>query len=627
MKLVKCILIIQLSCLCQAFQNSSTQIDPTDVPVSAEEEEFNSDPYIHKLSGECSFTLKMAGNRSSEVVALTADSADMLVEEICRALDCGSVYHVNKTNSPASTTCFQSCLYQDGRLQNCSQSMGSNCIVIGAVCGHQAVRLAGGSDRCAGRVELWKDGRWGTVCDDQWDLEEAQVVCAQLGCGYALNVTGQGGSFPPGRGPIHLDDLNCTGREENLWACPAARDEPDCGHKEDAGVICSEMKAVRLTGGLDRCSGKVEIHRNGSWGTLCDNCWDKDMASMVCSMLQCGAEPLKYTQFLPPLLHNEGALWYYQCFSNMQNLWECVEFQNIKHLCASSKASGVICNGSLGFPAPTTATATTAAPVLVEGFPLPSVELLSTITLSLLLLVVLITNTVLCCHYKRRHAFLLQQTRTSSRPSSENHHNNYQESVNLIKVTTNPPQTDVPSNPRYLWTQLSSVDSTSVDTDNEQFEPSNDPSVPLSTFRNSQRYRTDINPLMKPSGLESLFEEGTEPRDEMMGAYNGDCTDPQYARVSKITVDSFDTSSTSSGECYENTYPNTNSYVVTPEPGMSQSSVANDTFDPLRIYNNDYSKMPTNLYNSGDEDGPIYSPVSPDQIPSSEDDYDDVGPL
>lgn len=105
--------------------------------------------------------------------------------------------------------------------------------------GHQAVRLAGGSGRCAGRVELWRNGRWGTVCDDQWDLRDADVVCAQLGCGYALSVTGQGGSYPPGRGPVHLDELNCTGKEDNLWACPAAQDEPDCGHKEDAGVVCS----------------------------------------------------------------------------------------------------------------------------------------------------------------------------------------------------------------------------------------------------------------------------------------------------------------------------------------------------------------------------------------------------
>lgn len=87
------------------------------------------------------------------------------------------------------------------------------------------------------------------MCDDQWDTWDADVVCAQLGCGYALSVTGQGGSFPPGRGPVHLDDLNCTGKEENLWACPAARDEPDCGHKEDAGVVCS-----------GHCSNNLFIH-------------------------------------------------------------------------------------------------------------------------------------------------------------------------------------------------------------------------------------------------------------------------------------------------------------------------------------------------------------------------------
>ncbi|XP_074470507.1 T-cell differentiation antigen CD6-like isoform X1 [Sebastes fasciatus] len=646
MKLVKCILIVQLSCLCQALQNPSTQTDPTDVQVTAEgnntrgiiQEEFNSDPYVHKLTGKCSFTLRMRENRSSDVVALPADSIDTLAEQMCRDLDCGSVYHVNKSSSPTSATCYHDCLYRDGRLQNCSQSVGGNCTVIAeAVCGHQAVRLAASSDRCAGRVELWRDGRWGTVCDDRWDLRDADVVCAQLGCGYALRVTGQGGSYPPGRaGPVHLDELNCTGREENLWACPAAQDEPDCGHKEDAGVVCSEMKAVRLTGGLDRCSGKVEVHRNGSWGAVCDNCWNKDMASMVCSMLQCG-EPLKFSQFLPPLALNNGTQWFYQCSSNMQNLWQCMEFVNKPHLCMSAKASGVICNGSLGFPSATTTTIPNVTVMTdwttgvtsdgcAKGFSLDSTLLLSIIALALLLLVVLITNSMLCCHYRRRHAYLLQQTRTNPRPPSEHHHNSYQDTVDLVKVTSNPLQTEVPSNPRYLWTQLSSVDSTSVDTDYEQYEPNNDPSVPLSTFRNSQRYRADVNPLMRPSGLDSLFEEAPEPTEEVMGVFNGDPAEAQYARVSRITVDSFDTSSTSSGECYENT---NNGYVkVTPEPGAGQSSVANDAFDPSRFtYSKDqlYPGQETNLQNSGDEDdGPLYSPVSPDQNSSSDDDYDDI---
>ncbi|XP_075962081.1 T-cell differentiation antigen CD6-like isoform X1 [Anarhichas minor] len=649
---MKLVLIVQLSCLCQALQNSSTQTDPTDVGVTAEgdntrgrtQEENNSDPHIHKLAGKCRFTLRMRGNRSNDVAALPADSTDVLVEQMCQDLDCGSVYHVTKTKSPSNATCFHDCLYRDGRLQNCSQSVGGNCILIAdAICGHQAVRLAGGEDRCAGRVELWRDKRWGTVCDDQWDLRDADVVCGQLGCGYALSVTGQGGSFPPGRGPVHLDELNCTGREENLWACPAAQDDPDCGHKEDAGVVCSEMRAVRLTGGLDRCTGKVEVHRNGSWGTVCDNCWNKNMASMVCSMLRCGAEPQKFSRFLPSLALNDGALWYYQCDPNTQSLWQCAEFVNQTHLCQTSKASGVICNGSLGFPAATTATTatTTNATVLTrwtgatsvvgaEGFHLRFPELISSISLALLLLVVLITNSVLCCHYRRRHAILLQQTRNSSRPTSEHHHKSYQGAVDLVKVTPNPLHTEVPSNPRYFWTQLSSVDSTSVDTDYEQYDPSNEPSVPLSTFRNSQRYRVDVNPLMRPSGLDSLCEEPPEPTEEVMGVFtacNGGPAEAPYARVSKISVDSFGTSSTSSGECYENT---DNGYVqATPDSGPAQSSVVSDAFDHSKfVYSKDqlYLAKTTNLQSSSDEDdGPLYSPVSPDQDSPSEDDYDDVG--
>ncbi|XP_026156737.1 deleted in malignant brain tumors 1 protein-like isoform X2 [Mastacembelus armatus] len=563
MKLVKYILILQLSCLCQA-QTDSTDVQVTAGQINTTEiiqEEINSDPYVHPIAGKCNWTLRMPGNRSSEVVALTADSADVLVQQICQDLDCGDVFHINYTVSPPNTTCFHGCLYQGRRLYNCSQSVGSNCTVVSkAMCGHQAVRLAGGWDRCAGRVELWRNGKWGTVCDDQWDLKDADVVCAQLGCGYALNVTGQGGSFPLGRGPIHLDELNCTGKEGNLWACPAAQDEPDCGHKEDAGVVCSEMKAIRLTGGLDRCAGKVEIHRNGSWGTVCDNCWNKDLATKVCSMLQCGATPQQFSQFVPPLTHNNGTLWYYICSPTQKSLWECREIVNRPHLCKDSKASGVVCNGSLGFPIPTTANATEATSwttgrttVAAEVLSLPSAELLTTIAVSLLLLVFLITNTVLCCHYRRKHAYLLHQTRTNHQrqPSSEHRHNNYEGAVDLVKVTANLQQTE-----------------------------------------DSQRYRTEANPLMRPSGLDSLSEEGLQHTNEVMGAFasnNGGPTDPQYARVSKISVDSFDSSSTSSGECYENV---NNCYInVNPDPGLGELSAENGDDD--------------------DDDGHIYSPVSP----------------
>ncbi|NXQ29554.1 C163A protein, partial [Alaudala cheleensis] len=82
------------------------------------------------------------------------------------------------------------------------------------------VRLAGGPHRCAGRVEVFHAGRWGTVCDDSWDLRDAQVSCRQVRCGPALWAPGEA-RFGEGAGPIWLDGLRCAGNETHLAECPA----------------------------------------------------------------------------------------------------------------------------------------------------------------------------------------------------------------------------------------------------------------------------------------------------------------------------------------------------------------------------------------------------------------------
>ena len=96
----------------------------------------------------------------------------------------------------------------------------------------------GGASDSEGRVVIFHNGAWGTVCDDGWDITDASVVCRQLGYSRATFARVLA-YFGEGSGPIHYDDVACTGTETRLANCshPGIGVE-DCGHSEDAGVVC-----------------------------------------------------------------------------------------------------------------------------------------------------------------------------------------------------------------------------------------------------------------------------------------------------------------------------------------------------------------------------------------------------
>ncbi|XP_035037111.1 deleted in malignant brain tumors 1 protein isoform X1 [Hippoglossus stenolepis] len=211
------------------------------------------------------------------------------------------------------------------------------------------IRLAGpGSTGCSGRVEIYKNNTWGTICDKKWSLYDAKVVCRQLGCGK-IEEASTAARFGKGTGKIWLSHLECLGNEKSLSDCKHKEyGGDDCSHSRDAGVICPLIKLNRS----DRCSGKVVIYHNNRWGTVCDNSWDLKDAEVVCRHLNCGTA-MAATQgacFGEP--YEEITVWLDRvaCSGSEDSLTECQHSGFEKTVCSHSKDAGVVCSESVPKP-------------------------------------------------------------------------------------------------------------------------------------------------------------------------------------------------------------------------------------------------------------------------------------
>ena len=89
-------------------------------------------------------------------------------------------------------------------------------------------------------MEVYSSGSWGTICDDSWDLNDASVICRELGYGQAAHALREA-SFGHGNGPITMDDVRCTGNEKTVFECQHnGLGIHNCYDFEDAGVRCGE---------------------------------------------------------------------------------------------------------------------------------------------------------------------------------------------------------------------------------------------------------------------------------------------------------------------------------------------------------------------------------------------------
>ncbi|XP_008844275.1 neurotrypsin [Nannospalax galili] len=222
------------------------------------------------------------------------------------------------------------------------------------------IRLAGGNSRHEGRVELYYAGQWGTICDDQWDDADAEVICRQLGLSGIAKAWNRA-YFGEGSGPIMLDEVRCTGNELSIEQCPKSSwGDHNCGHKEDAGVSCAPLTdgVLRLIGGKSSNEGRLEVYYRGQWGTVCDDGWTELNTYVACRQLG-----FKYGK-QSSASHIEGStgpIWLddVSCSGKEVSFLQCSKRQWGKHDCSHREDVGLTCypdsnsNGyrlSSGFP-------------------------------------------------------------------------------------------------------------------------------------------------------------------------------------------------------------------------------------------------------------------------------------
>ncbi|XP_024145323.1 neurotrypsin [Oryzias melastigma] len=241
---------------------------------------------------------------------------------------------------------------------NClhSEDAGVSCLPLT----DGATRLVGGAGSHVGRLEVFYQGQWGTVCDDGWTKFNTLVVCRQLGYRIGETLLLEGPDIPPGprfgvgSGPILLDDVNCTGKEPSLLLCNRREWlRHDCTHQEDVHIACNpEINGeslptsfpVRLAGGESTKEGRVELYLFGQWGTVCDDGWTDQDAEVVCRQLgysgTAKARLMAYFGEGTGPIHMDNV----NCLGGERSIADCIKQMPGTHNCRHSEDAGVICD-------------------------------------------------------------------------------------------------------------------------------------------------------------------------------------------------------------------------------------------------------------------------------------------
>uniref|UniRef100_A0A3P8U3X8 SRCR domain-containing protein n=1 Tax=Amphiprion percula TaxID=161767 RepID=A0A3P8U3X8_AMPPE len=204
-------------------------------------------------------------------------------DQVCRRISCGSVVSLRRTLDQEPPTDVvtkydfraEVTLVSSFRVEiTCSDS----------------VRLENETHLCSGRLQVKWNQVWSSVCSDGFDLQDAEVVCRELGCGSPSGFEGE----LYGEAPEWSTEFLCGGHESGLLHCDHS-DRDTCSPGTTITLTCS----VRLVEGSGRCDGTLELRNWGEWRPVDEPYGDLRWASMVCDELDCGS-PLETGGLFPP---------------------------------------------------------------------------------------------------------------------------------------------------------------------------------------------------------------------------------------------------------------------------------------------------------------------------------------
>uniref|UniRef100_A0A672ZRA9 SRCR domain-containing protein n=1 Tax=Sphaeramia orbicularis TaxID=375764 RepID=A0A672ZRA9_9TELE len=207
---------------------------------------------------------------------------------ICRQLNCGSAVSVSleyRSDYVPVWGIEPACVHSTSVLRDCvTRYDHSSPFTLSITCS-DSVRLVNGSSLCSGRLEVKTNRFWSSVCEEHFDLHDAQVVCRELGCGAPLVL--QGALYGQGKVLYWTSEFQCEGNESALMDCGRSSSaEKTCSHGKATGLTCAGTKGawfwydcvfhgliffylcsdpVRLVGEPSHCAGTLEVKHQGEW--------------------------------------------------------------------------------------------------------------------------------------------------------------------------------------------------------------------------------------------------------------------------------------------------------------------------------------------------------------------------